>query len=66
MQGRAGLWRMSVECKLELKMKVKQRFADVSIVSYSCPSLVIIASRTQFHVERPWGQPPFSIVSIVS
>ena len=35
----------------------------VSIVSYSCPSLMIIASRTQFHVERPWGQRPFSIVS---
>ena len=27
------------------------------------PSLMIIASRTQFHVERPWGQRPFSIVS---
>ena len=24
----------------------------VSIVSYSCPSLMIIASRTQFHVEK--------------
>ena len=35
----------------------------VSIVSYSRPSLMIIASRTQFHVERPWGQRPFSIVS---
>ena len=30
----------------------------VSIVSYSRPSLMIIASRTQFHVERPWGQCP--------
>ena len=28
----------------------------VSIVSYSRPSLMIIASQTQFHVERPWGQ----------
>ena len=27
------------------------------------PSLMIIALRTQFHVERPWGQCPFSIVS---
>ena len=27
------------------------------------PSLMIIASRTQFYVERPWGQHPFSIVS---
>ena len=35
----------------------------VSIVSYSRPSIMIIASRTQFHVERPWGQRPFSIVS---
>ena len=35
----------------------------VSIVSYSRPSLMIIESRTQFHVERPWGQRPFSIVS---
>ena len=36
----------------------------VSIVSYSL-SLMIIASRTQFHVdvERPWGQCPCSIVS---
>ena len=35
----------------------------VSIVSYSRPSLMIIASRTQFHVERPWGKRRFSIVS---
>ena len=35
----------------------------VSIVSYSRLSLMIIASRTQFHVERPWGQRPFIIVS---
>ena len=35
----------------------------VSIVSYSRPSLTIIVLRTQFHVERPWGQRPFSIVS---
>ena len=34
-----------------------------SMVSYSRPSLMIIASRTQFHVERPWGQRPFSMVS---
>ena len=26
-------------------------------------NLMIIASRTQFHTERPWGQRPFSIVS---
>ena len=35
----------------------------VSIVSYSHLSLKIIASQTQFHVERPWGQRLFSIVS---
>ena len=34
-------------------------------MSYSRPSLMIIASRTQFHVERPWSQRPFSIVSSV-
>ena len=34
----------------------------MSIVSYSRLSLMIIASRTQFHVERPWGQRLFSIV----
>ena len=27
------------------------------------PSLMIIVSWTQFHVERLWGQCPFSIVS---
>ena len=37
--------------------------AGFSIVSYSHPSLIIIVSLTQFHVERPWGQCPFSIVS---
>ena len=31
--------------------------------SYSPPSLMIIALQTQFHIERPWGQRPFSIVS---
>ena len=36
---------------------------SVSIVSYSRPSLMTFVSRTQFHVERPWGQRPFSIVS---
>ena len=41
---------------------LKQRLL-VSIVSYRRPSLMIIASRTHFHVERPWGQRPFSIVS---
>ena len=27
---------------------------------------MIIASRTQFHVERPWGQCPFSIVQCLN
>ena len=34
----------------------------VSIVSYSRPSLMIIASASQFHAYLPWGQLPFSIV----
>ena len=25
---------------------------------------MIIASRTQFHVERPWGQRPFSVLNV--
>ena len=50
-------------CWLELETKAVRRFVKVSIVSYSRPSLMIIASRTQFHVERPWGQRPLSIVS---
>ena len=29
------------------------------------PSLMIIVSRTQFHIERPWGQCLFSIVSLI-
>ena len=48
---------------LELEMKAIRRFAKVSIVSYSRPSLIIIASATQFHVYLPWGQRLFSIVS---
>ena len=35
----------------------------IKTLCYTGPSLIIIASRTQFHVERPWGQRPFSIVS---
>ena len=41
---------------------LKERFAKVSIVSYSRPSLMIIASASQFHVFLLWGQCPFSIV----
>ena len=36
----------------------------VSIVFYSRPSLMIIASQTQFHVERPWGQALVIIVPL--
>ena len=46
---------------LELETNVKRRFAKVSIVSYSRPSLMVIASASQFHVFLPWGQFPFSI-----
>ena len=49
--------------RVELETRVKQRFMKVSIVSYSHLSLMIIASRTQFHVYLPWGQGLFSIVS---
>ena len=49
--------------RLELETKVKRRFAKVSIVSYSRPSLMIIAPASQFHVYLPWGQRPFSIMS---
>ena len=48
---------------LELEMKAIRRFAKVSIVSYSFPSLMTIASASQFHVYLPWGQHLFSIVS---
>ena len=47
---------------LELETKAIQRFAKVSIVSYSRPSLMIIALASQFHVYLPWSQRPFSIV----
>ena len=50
-------------CPVELKTNVIRRFAKVSIVCYSRPSLMIIASASQFHVYLPWGQHPFSIVS---
>ena len=49
--------------RIELETKAIRRFAKASIVSYSCPSLMIIASASQFHVFLPWGQRPFSIVS---
>ena len=48
---------------VELETKAIRRFPKVSIVCYSRPSLMIIASRSQFHVYLPWGQRPFSIVS---
>ena len=48
---------------LELETKAIRRFAKVSIVSYSRPSLMIIELASQFHVYLPWGQRPFSIVS---
>ena len=33
----------AVEWQIELETKIKRRFAKVSIVSYSCLSLMIIA-----------------------
>ena len=41
---------------LELATKVKRRFAKVSIVFYSRPSLMIIASASQFHIYLPWDK----------
>ena len=41
---------------LNVKLGPRHKSHKVIIVSYSHPSLMIIASRTQFHVERPWGQ----------
>ena len=49
--------------KLELETKAIRWFPKVSIVSYSRPSLMIIVSATQFHVNLRWGQRLFSIVS---
>ena len=49
--------------QLELETKAIRRFAKVSIVSYSRPSLMIFVLASQYHVYLPWGQRPFSIVS---
>ena len=46
--------------------KAQETGGLVSIVFYSRPSLMITASRTQFHDERPWGQRLFSIVVVVA
>ena len=42
------------DCGLETN--AIRRFGLVNIVSYSRPSLMIIASVSQFHVYLPWGQ----------
>ena len=52
-----------VSLQWPFELETKRRFAKVSIVSYSRPSLMIIASASQFHVYLPWGKHPFSIVS---
>ena len=54
---------LTILSTLELETNAIRRFRLVSIVSYSRPSLMIIASVSQFHVYLPWGQRPFSIVS---
>ena len=46
---------------VELETKVIRRFVKVSTVSYSRPSLMIIASASQFHVYLLWGQHLFSM-----
>ena len=55
--------RFAVHCPVELETKAIRRFAKVSRVSYSCPSLMIIASASQFHIYLPWSQRLLSIVS---
>ena len=40
---------------IELETKAIRRFLKVSIVSYSRPSLMIIASVSQYHVYLPLG-----------
>ena len=53
-----------VHHSVELETNAIRRFRLVSIVSYySRPSLMIIASVSQFHVYLQWGQCLFSIVS---
>ena len=39
-----------------------QQRGEVSTVQYSTDTIMKV-SRTQFHIERPWGQRLFSIVS---
>ena len=49
---------------VELQTKVKRRFAKVSLVSYSRPSLMIVGVGVPIsHLYLTWGQRPFSIVS---
>ena len=48
-----GIWYTSQRYFLELETKAIRRFAKVSIVSYSRPSLMIMASASQFHVYLP-------------
>ena len=43
----------SAFCAVELETKAIRKFAKISIVSYSRPSLMIIASASQFHVCLP-------------
>ena len=52
-----------VHHSVELETNAIRRFRLVSIVSYSRPSFMIIASVSQFHVYLLWGQCLFSIVS---
>ena len=60
---RAFSWLKAATTAFTFKTLLRHYAKRFSLVSYSRPSLMIIASRTQFHVERPWGQRPFSIVS---
>ena len=48
--------------KVDVKLGCRPKGWLVSIVSFIRPSIMIIASASQFHVYLLWGQYPFSIV----
>ena len=54
----------SLNVKLGPRRKGQGMGSLIRILSYSRPSLMIIASHTQFHIERPWGQHPFSVLIV--
>ena len=57
---RAFSWLKAATTAFTFKTLLLRHYAKRALTPRS---LMIIASRTQFHIERPWGQCPFSIVS---